>query len=157
MIKKYYIQLLICVSSALLISCSDDNEFDPGQNIVPAKAAVSGHVMSYIDQTASTTFPREGVTVLLGHVDKVVINIGASDLVNQNDFVHTQTDANGYFEFKGLPPIKNWHLSVKCLDCVLEAQDASPDEEGVTQLPTMILVSLGEEEHDQDNNFIIKN
>lgn len=157
MIKKYHTQLLICLLTALLISCSDDNQLDPGQGIEPAKASVSGHVMSYIDQTTSATVPREGVTVLLGLVDKVVINIGANDLVNQNDFVYTETDANGYFEFKGLPPIKNWHLSVKCVDCVLEAQDGSPDEEGVSQLPTMILVSLGEEEHDRDNNFIIKN
>lgn len=150
--------ILLLVS---LNACSEDDGFGPDdEQVTPATAKVSGFVRSIDTQSIATFIPRSNVVVVCGVFDKVnrVISPSSDMLQNEVDFVYTQTDVNGYYEFKGLPPVENWFVGIACENCVISAMDESPDVENTyASTEHKIRLELYELEHDADNNFVIKN
>ncbi len=147
---------LFSFTAFCFVQCSSDDPFE-ASIIVDATAMVSGNVMVDIDTDGLGDLNAENIVVLLGFESAVdSIPNAASGFENTERFLYTTTDANGDFQFPGLPPVQNWVLTLSEKNRIISAVDKTPDNENsLPSSATKIRVSLDEFEHDANNNFII--
>ena len=145
---------ILSLVTILSVQCSDDSiAFDDAEDI--ARARISGTV--FLDENSDLTgdVPLEGIVVLCGQ-DSSVTNAIDRETIPQNSLSLFSTTTNdvGYYEFPGLPPLHNYIITLLEIDRIVRVQDGSPDTAAGLYI-NKIPVSLTEEEHDRDNNFVV--
>ncbi len=158
---KNYIRRLVIICSSIFLFARCDTPIEDFENpiIIPAEAIVSGTVMIDENDDNIGDIPAQNITVLCGAASNVeeVLNAGAL-VSNSNTFLSTSTDQRGAYEFVGLPPVQNWVVALLTNEYDIYQFDLTPDSisDGSGFNRNKIYISLEEDEHDKENNFILK-
>lgn len=145
---KQLTYLIFGIVLLTLVQCKEDEVFSEVSRTTGG-AEISGTVMYDTDGDDVGDEPIENVLVFYGDLDSTFV-ANCCDTSNlASGILWTLTDAIGHYSFSGLAPADD-----KKLYCGRVGMDASPDGDEATDRSDFIGVSVSEDEHDSDNNFV---
>ncbi len=146
---KNIIYLILGCSVLTLVQCKDDEIFQEVETSTVQGAKISGTVMYDTDGDGIGDEPAENVRVFYGDLDSMFISQCCDTMNINSDIIWTDTDADGNYQFCDLPPANDKRLFTGS-----PGMDSTPDGDENTGTSYLIGVSLEEDEHDSDNNFV---